>query len=52
MFNQCGYPGQSSVPQLCPFKGWSVKLAACSGYSNFTKLQTKITRFEGVAFFG
>ena len=34
-FNQSGYPGQSAVPQLCPFKERSVTLAACSGNSDF-----------------
>jgi len=50
-FNQCGYMGQSTVPQLCQLKERSVTLAAFSGNSGFTQIQTKITQFEGVAFF-
>jgi len=51
IFNLCGNPGQSAIPQLCLIKERSVTLAACSGNSDFTQLQTKITRFEGFAFF-
>jgi len=43
--------GQSTVPQLCQLKERYMTLAAFSGHSGFTQLQTKITQFEGVAFF-
>jgi len=44
-------PGPISRSSVMPVQKRSVTLAACSGNSDFTQLQTKITRFEGVVFF-
>ena len=43
-------PGPIRVSSFKPVQGRSVELAACSGNSDFTQLQTKITQFESSSF--
>jgi len=50
-FNQCGYSVQSAIPHLCPFKARSVSLAAFSGKSDFSQLQTKLLDLRVLRFF-
>jgi len=44
-------PGPIRRSSVMPVKERFVTLAACSGNSDFTQIQTEITRFEGVAFY-